>query len=442
MIDYLFGIAAFSLLFSHVRLNHAFSIYDFSAVDVALQAGVAARAYPGYAFALVTPNRVLHASFGGNFTYDGDVPPPLNHGSNPGMSVDSLFDMASCTKVVATTSAVARLYQLGLLALDDPVSAHIGTAFDVNGKSRITVRNCLLHNAGFAPDPVPFWNVASFGCPESTHVHPALAFSCMSLVWQSLLNQSLAYPIGTKYVYSDLSFVTLMFVVGSVVRANQLVPQKRLRFTCDLQNEANALQCYYEAFVRINVLPQLGALSGAGFFPVDQDRCPPTTNDTTYRHRVVQGQVQDPNAYAMGGIAGHAGLFASVRDLVPVMQSLMGADYRSYLNSTTVRLFTTEQDHALSSRALGWNTNDPTVFDSGWNCSCGTLSPTTFMHLGYTGTMLCGDWDRNVALIMLTNRVYPNESNTKIGAARRAVGAAVQAALDAVDGQRPTAQCM
>jgi CubicO group peptidase (beta-lactamase class C family) len=233
-----------------------------------------------------------------------------------------------------------------------------------------------------------------------------------------------------------------MFVVGSVVRANQLVPQKRVRFTCDLQSEPNALQCYYEAFVRINVLPQLGALSGAGFFPVDQDRCPPTTNDTTYRHRVVQGQVQDPNAYAMGGIAGHAGLFASVRDLVPVMQSLMGADYRSYLNSTTVRLFTTEQDHALSSRALGWNTNDPTVFDSGWNCSCGTLSPTTFMHLGYTGTMLCGDPDRSVAMIMLTNRVYPNESEhenwrraTRRG--RRSAGGARRRRW-----QRPTAQCM
>jgi CubicO group peptidase (beta-lactamase class C family) len=89
-------------------------------------AGVSARAYPGFAFALVTPNRVLHASFGGNFTYIGDVPPPLNHGANPGVSVDSLFDMASCTKVVATTSAVARLYQLGMFNLDDPVSSHIG----------------------------------------------------------------------------------------------------------------------------------------------------------------------------------------------------------------------------------------------------------------------------------------------------------------------------
>jgi CubicO group peptidase (beta-lactamase class C family) len=439
-------IAVLSLIFLQLaQLNYATTVlnsaYDFSAVDSALFAGVTGHAYPGFAFALVTADRVLHTSFGGNFTYIGDVPPPLNNGANPGVSTDALFDMASCTKVVATTSAVARLYQLGLLNLDDPVGWFLGSAFNVHGKQAISVRNCLLHNAGFAPDPVPFWNVASFGCPESARAHPSLAFTCMPRVWTSLLNQTLAYPIGTKYVYSDLSFVTLMFVVGSVVRANGLVPQKRVRLTCNLQSEPNALQCYYEAFVRLSVLPQLGAASGAGFLPIDQYRCPPTTNDTTYRHRVVQGQVQDPNAYAMGGIAGHAGLFASVRDLVPVMQALIGADASSYLNSSTVRLFTTEQDHALSSRALGWNTNDPTVFDSGWNCSCGTLSPKTFMHLGYTGTMLCGDPDRSVAMIMLTNRVYPSELNTKIGAARRAVGAAVQLALDAVDGARPIAQC-
>jgi CubicO group peptidase (beta-lactamase class C family) len=235
-----------------------------------------------------------------------------------------------------------------------------------------------------------------------------------------------------------------MFVVGSVVRANQLVPQKRVRLTCDLQSEPNALQCYYEAFVRISVLPQLGAANGAGFFA---GRPGPLPADNQ-RHDVPASRRAGPGA---GSERVRHGRHRWSRRPVRVGARPRAGDAvadgrrrRSYLNSTTVRLFTTEQDHALSSRALGWNTNDPTVFDSGWNCSCGTLSPTTFMHLGYTGTMLCGDPDRSVAMIMLTNRVYPNELNTKIGAARRAVGAAVQAALDAVDGARPThnAQCM
>lgn len=415
--------------------------YDFRRVVAALQQGIAVGAYPGYAFAVATPHKVLMADVGGNFTYIGDAAPPANGGANPGVAIDTLFDMASCSKVVATTSAVARLYQLGLLSLDAPVGSLLGAAFDANGKAAITVRHCLLHNAGFKPDPVPFWNVASFGCPESSQFHPQLAFSCMPRVWSSLLNQTLASAPGSTYVYSDLSFVTLMFVVGHVVRANQLVPARSVRAQCDLSVEPNALQCYYEAYVRTGVFRQLGASSDTNFLPSAPPRCAPTTNDTTYRHGVVQGAVQDPNAYAMGGIAGHAGLFSTLRDMVPVMQALLGATPGSFLNSTTMALFTREHNHTQSSRALGWNTNDPGAFDSGWNCSCGTLSPKTFMHLGYTGTMLCGDPDRSVALVMLTNRVYPSELNTKIGAVRRAVGLELQQALDAVDGRRPTAQC-
>jgi len=143
----------------------------------------------------------------------------------------------------------------------------------------------------------------------------------------------------------------------------------------------------------------------------------------------------------MGGIAGHAGLFASLRDAISLTTSMLNASSRSFLNDTTIKLFTTEYNQTQSSRALGWNTNDPTAFDSGWNCSCGTLSPRTWMHLGYTGTMICGDPDRDVAMIFLTNRVYPTDANGKIRYARIAVGAAVQEALDAIDGPRPRAVC-
>jgi CubicO group peptidase (beta-lactamase class C family) len=91
--------------------------------------------------------------------------------------------------------------------------------------------------------------------------------------------------------------------------------------------------------------------------------CAPTENDTIYLHRVIQGQVSDGNAYALGGIAGHAGLFSQAPDLYILMSRIMFAtQYDDFLNSTTVDLFTTEYNHTQSSRALGWNTNDPTVF--------------------------------------------------------------------------------
>ena len=253
-------------------------------------------AYPGYSFALVSASGVLYSTTGGNYTYG--VPPPANGGANPRVSVDTLFDMASLTKVVATTSATAHLYQRGLLALETRVGDVLGAAFDVNGKAPIVVRNLLLHNAGFAPDPSPFWNAPSFACPETANFHPALAFSCMGQIYNSIVTQSLINPIGEKYVYSDLSFMTLALVVGSIVRNNALVAPHDLLPSCATATGANreptSLNCYYEAYVRTVVLPSLG-MRKAQFLPPPSlaARCAPTTNETlVYRHEALQGVVQ------------------------------------------------------------------------------------------------------------------------------------------------------
>lgn len=151
-------------------------------------------------------------------------------------------------------------------------------------------------------------------------------------------------------------------------------------------------QCYYEAYVRKFVIGQAG-LKHSTFLPhvsVWPD-CAPTENDTTYLQRVIQGQVSDGNAYAMGGIAGHAGLFSTAPDALTIMQKwLFAGPSDAFLNATTSQLWIREYNNSQSSRALGWNTNDPTVDDEGWNQSCGVMfSPRTFMHTGYTGTQVC-----------------------------------------------------
>merc|ERR1712146_692635 len=105
----------------------------------------------------------------------------------------------------------------------------------------------------------------------------------------------------------------------------------------------------------------------------------------------------------MGGIAGHAGLFSTVPDLFLFMNAMMFQKPSPLLNHTTLQLFTTEWNHTQSSRALGWNTNDPDAYDYGWNLSCGTLSPRTWTHIGYTGTQLCADPDRLLFTVLLTN---------------------------------------
>lgn len=145
--------------------------------------------------------------------------------------------------------------------------------------------------------------------------------------------------------------------------------------------------------------------------------------------------MEDPNTYAMGGVSGHAGVFATAPDLLRLMRSwLFAPNASALLNSTTTALFTREFNQSQSSRALGWNTNDGAAFDQGWNFSCGSLSPRTFMHTGYTGTMLCGDPTRNLAIVLLTNRVYPADSEaSKIAVhdTRRQFATAVQIAYDA-----------
>ena len=143
----------------------------------------------------------------------------------------------------------------------------------------------------------------------------------------------------------------------------------------------------------------------------------------------------------MGGISGHAGFFSTAPDLLLLVREWMfaasgggGGGGGTLLNATTTKLWTAEYNHTQSSRALGWNTNDYTVNDRGWDQSCGSLSQATFMHDGYTGTMICGDTKRNLILILLTNRVYPDDSaasKKSIHGVRQTFGNLVQKAYDA-----------
>jgi hypothetical protein len=140
----------------------------------------------------------------------------------------------------------------------------------------------------------------------------------------------------------------------------------------------------------------------------------PTINDTMYLHRRPQGQVSDGDCYAMGGVCGHAGVFGSGPAVSGLLQHLVGASTDSaFLNSTTVELFTTQNDATFSSRALGWDTNskDYTIEDQGYDNSCGAFPDSAFMHIGYTGTCVCGVrgglWS-----VVLTNRVFQCEGQS------------------------------
>jgi CubicO group peptidase (beta-lactamase class C family) len=292
-----------------------------------------------------------------------------------------------------------------------------------------------LHNAGYPPDPSPNYYDPGI-CPETANYYPNETFSCQTILLNSLLNQTLQNPIGSVYVYSDLSFITLSYVVGALAYQGNYIHQQDLIPSCAAATASNLMasyQCYFEAYVRRYVFEPLaldhtGWLPNASLYP----QSAPCDNETNYRHTVKQGMVDDDNAYAAGGIAGHAGVFSTVKDLNVLMSRLLYATPQDdFLNATTVQYFTTEYNHSQSCRALGWSTNDPTVPDGGWNQTCGSLSPKTWLHIGYTGTQLCADPERQIYTILLTNRVYPNVDNIKIEYLRQRWNTAVQQIVDA-----------
>eukprot|EP00049_Salpingoeca_infusionum_P023339 m.11518 g.11518 ORF g.11518 m.11518 type:complete len:448 (-) comp5738_c0_seq1:1698-3041(-) len=402
-------------------------------LDTILQNEISNHSFPGCVALVANATTVLYAKAFGNFTYGN--PPPMNN-DNPPTTVDTLFDLASLTKVLATTTAAMTFYQRGELNLNMLVSDEhlLGSMYAQQGKGDVKVLNLMLHNAGYPPDPSPEYWSPEFGCPATTSSDPPEVFSCNTQVFNALLNQTLVYPTGSKYIYSDLSMITMMYVVGTLARrldyitADDLLPHCAANHSTPAMNEAGPIdQCYYEAYVRKYVLEKV-PMPASGFLP-DQSlwsNTMPTWNDTTgsspgpgYRNRVIQGQVSDQNAYALGGIAGHAGLFSTAVDIHALTHKLLFAEASSsWINSTTVRLFTTVHNETQSSRALGWDTNNKANTYRG----CGNLSPTTFTHTGYTGTETCNDPQRGITTILLTNRVYPkasDESEVKIHLARQ-----------------------
>ena len=251
--------------------------FDPTGVQKVLAAAVAARAFPGATAVVGTAEGVVWTGAVGAFTYGGAPVPPF--ASRPMDADGTTFDLASLTKVVATTTAVAQLVEGGLLGLEAPVAEALGdAAFGRHGKGAVTVRQLLLHEAGFPPDPSPNYWEAGFGCPGNDAPTPPPSFRCQGLVYAAVMNQTLQYAPGTQAVYSDLSFLTAMLVVGHQARLHGLVLPSQLRPAC-----GDATQCYYEAYVRLHVLQPLFG-DAVGFIPAPAARpaCAPTEDDGVY----------------------------------------------------------------------------------------------------------------------------------------------------------------
>ena len=350
--------------------------YDFSKVDSLVLSAISQKYFPGAALIVANDHDVLYEKYYGSFTYDSDSKP---------VDQNSLFDLASVTKVVATTSAIMILHEKGLIDLDEFVWKYFPD-FKINGKEYTTVKNLLLHNSGL-PAWIPFYKT----CKTKGNV------------FDTICTLTPKFTPGSDFLYSDLNFIMLGFLV-----------EKISGITLD-------------EFCDENLFKPLG-MRETTFCPELNKRefCLPTEYDAVWRQRQLQGEVHDEAASLLGGISGNAGLFSTARDLAFFMQMLLneGKYYNPYSSGLkdeqmfkpeTVRLFTQKffTMNYDNTRAFGWDTKQPPV--GRFPSQCGELiSDKCFGHTGYTGTSVWCDKQRGIYIIFLTNRVYPSRSNDGI----------------------------
>jgi CubicO group peptidase (beta-lactamase class C family) len=360
-------------------------------IDAIAAEAISQKATPGLVVLVAKDGKVIFNKAYGTHTYDTNVPD----------KVTDIFDLASVTKVTATTPAVMRLFEEGKLKLDTNIGAYIPKA-RTTPMNNIQVREVMLHQAGFIPY-IPFHDYVKTGdySRDSSAAYPTKVADnyyikkgfFKDFMWPKMLNS----PIKTrgKYVYSDISMYVMKDIVEHI-------------------SEEPLNQYAYENFYK-----PLG-MQTAGFLPRNRfksEQIIPTEDDKYFRKTLLVGYVHDQGAALAGGVSGHAGLFASANDLAIIYQMLLNRGTYGgveYFKNATVDMFTSKQSN-VSRRGLGFDRWDP---DSTKHYPSELASPQTYGHTGYTGTCVWVDPSRGLVYVFLSNRVNPTVtdklSNLKI----------------------------
>ena len=345
----------------------------FSAARTVLRQAIDDHAFPAASIEVGDVTQPLWRESFGGLTFDSGAPPVTER---------TVFDLASLTKVMATTPLLMQQVERGSIGLDDPVIQHVA---EWRGADRVsvTLRDLLSHSSG-----LPAYR-------ELFRAHRGrVAFE------QVVCRTPLEYAPRSASIYSDLGFILLGFMLDAEI----------------------PLPARFDT-----MLGQMGIVEDLQFNPPApwRPRTAPTERDG-WRGRLLTGEVHDENAWALGGAAGHAGLFgtaaavgAYARHLLQVLDGRTGAFTRATLETFIER----RAEVPGSSRALGWDTMLP-------SSSCGSrMSPRAFGHTGYTGTSLWIDPDRGLYVVLLTNRVHPTRENDAIKRVRPAVHDAVMRSI-------------
>jgi len=351
--------------------------YDFSKVNKILIEAIEDGAFPGTVVLVSKEAKIIYENAFGYLTYDD---------TSAVVSTKTIYDIASLTKVIVTTTAVMICYDRKLFNLDDSVAKFL-SGFGTNSKEIITIKNLLLHNSGL-PAYRRFYD----------------RYNSAEEVVGKIYSTEIAYKTGTKTVYSDLGMMILGKVIEKVTerKLDQFCEEeifRPLQMNCTFYNPPDSLKY----------------------------RIAPTEYDNYWRNRLVWGTVHDENSALLDGVAGHAGLFSKAEDLSHLIQMLInGGTYNGIqlINAETIQLFTKRFSHQ-STRALGWDTKSST------RSSAGELFDiTSFGHTGFTGTSIWVDPTRELFVIFLTNRVHPTRNNKKLYKVRPALHNAIMKTIE------------
>ncbi|MFZ0322398.1 MAG: serine hydrolase domain-containing protein [Candidatus Sulfotelmatobacter sp.] len=357
-------------------LDHQDTIFE-SGFGVVREA-IAGRVFPGASVAVTHQSRLIGLKAFGQFTYEADA---------PAVTTATLFDLGSVTKVVATTAMAMRLYERGLLDLDAAVAAivpeFLADAERDERRHDVTMRMLLAHCSGLP-----------------AHEKLFLRTQSRDELLRAVFSMPLVAEPGSKAAYSDIGFILL----GAALER--------------MADEA------IDSFCQREIFAPLGIMNTAFNPPVEvRAQIPPTVDDRSFRHRIVQGEVFDENTSAMGGVAPHAGIFSTAADMALFAHAMLHSE--GLARRDTIALFTRRESAPQgTSHALGWDT------PSAPSQSGEYFGAQSFGHLGYTGTSLWIDPERQLSITLLTNRTWPDCSNVAIKQVRPKFHDAVVEAID------------
>jgi beta-N-acetylhexosaminidase len=375
-------------------LQVGFDTIKLNTIDSIANDAITKGATPGCVILVAKDGKIAYHKAFGNYNYSEAEP------VQPG----SIYDMASVTKVCATTLAIMKLYDEGKIELKKKLSDYLPWVKKTN-KSNLLIKDILLHQAGLVAY-IPFYKETIdtngipypkyFSCCQNDSFSIRVA-ECLYMRndWKDTLYQRiLQSPLEpVKYIYSDNDFIFL----GKVVEKVSGIP--------------------LDEYVQKEFYSPL-KLSGTSFNPRNHfalNRIVPTEQEKYFRLQLLRGDVHDPGAAMFGGVSGHAGLFSNAPDLAIIMQMLLNGgvfDGKRYLKKETIALFTAYQSE-ISRRGYGFDKPEKDNDKRSEPYPCKSASPLTFGHTGFTGTAVWADPKYNIAFIFLSNRVCPNGKDNK-----------------------------